>query len=422
MPDRVTPPPLELATFVVDDVVLADATAWEDGRLHLDLGSFAGAVADAGAGIRADRGRPSGRPGAHRQRPRRGAPRRQGRRAGAHVPRSAGRPGARRPRPHQPDRWRGRAVRVRLARRRVHATGGVPDSFVDMAGPGAEITRWGSTTNVVVRCVPAPGAPLGDVDRAVRRASLRVARDIAATTIGGEPEPGRDDRTTARRRRSRSPAVCGDPAGRVGGAAHRHVPLRARGRRDRPHARWTRSNCSTARSRTARTTGRPCATSRRATRTRRWSGRSSPATASACGSPGSSSRSATSTRAFEKQRSAMLSARLAAGWAPTASSARRSRPGTPTPTRCSRCRACESLGIRTTAIISETNGGLTDHVAEADCDRERRQRGRARRPVDARPRDRRRPTPCAPASPSRRGRTSARACETGDMSLTAVPA
>ncbi len=29
-------------------------------------------------------------------------------------------------------------------------------------------------------------------------------------------------------------------------------------------------------------------------------------------------------------------------------------------------KACESLGIRTTAIISETNGGLTDHVAEAD--------------------------------------------------------
>jgi hypothetical protein len=30
-------------------------------------------------------------------------------------------------------------------------------------------------------------------------------------------------------------------------------------------------------------------------------------------------------------------------------------------------RACEALGIRTTAIVSETNGGLTDHVVEADC-------------------------------------------------------
>ena len=46
MPDRVMPPPLELATFVADDVVLADANAWKDGRLHLDLGSLAGAVVD----------------------------------------------------------------------------------------------------------------------------------------------------------------------------------------------------------------------------------------------------------------------------------------------------------------------------------------------------------------------------------------
>ncbi len=29
--------------------------------------------------------------------------------------------------------------------------------------------------------------------------------------------------------------------------------------------------------------------------------------------------------------------------------------------------ACERRGIRTVAIVCETNGGLTDHVPEADC-------------------------------------------------------
>ena len=30
-------------------------------------------------------------------------------------------------------------------------------------------------------------------------------------------------------------------------------------------------------------------------------------------------------------------------------------------------RACEQAGIATTALVCETNGGLTDHVPEADC-------------------------------------------------------
>ena len=62
-----------------------------------------------------------------------------------------------------------------------------PDSLVDMDGTGGASSRAGDRrSNVVVRCVPAEGAPLGDVDRAVRRASLRDrARPRAPTTIGG---------------------------------------------------------------------------------------------------------------------------------------------------------------------------------------------------------------------------------------------
>jgi hypothetical protein len=41
---------------------------------------------------------------------------------------------------------------------------------------------------VVLRFVPAAGAPVDEVDLAIRRATLRVARDLAATTLTQEPE------------------------------------------------------------------------------------------------------------------------------------------------------------------------------------------------------------------------------------------
>jgi glycine reductase len=63
-----------------------------------------------------------------------------------------------------------------------------PPSFVDMAGPAADRTRYAASTNVVVTCTPNADADLREADRAVRRASLRVARDVAAATIGAEPD------------------------------------------------------------------------------------------------------------------------------------------------------------------------------------------------------------------------------------------
>jgi glycine reductase complex component B subunit alpha and beta len=74
-----------------------------------------------------------------------------------------------------------------------HAAGYVgpeefPDSIIDMDGPGADRSPFGGTHNVVVRFVPASGAPLADVDAAVRRVTLTLARDLAATTIGQTPD------------------------------------------------------------------------------------------------------------------------------------------------------------------------------------------------------------------------------------------
>ena len=60
----------------------------------------------------------------------------------------------------------------------------LPESFVDMGGPGADRSPFGSTANLVLRFVPAHAAPVVEVDAAIRRETLRVARDLAATTSG----------------------------------------------------------------------------------------------------------------------------------------------------------------------------------------------------------------------------------------------
>jgi len=63
-----------------------------------------------------------------------------------------------------------------------------PDSIVDMAGPGADRSPFGTTANVVLRFVPADGAPLAEVDAAIRRETARAARELALTTLGQEPD------------------------------------------------------------------------------------------------------------------------------------------------------------------------------------------------------------------------------------------
>ena len=338
MPDRMMPPPLELATFVADDVVLTDATAWEDGRLHIDRRLAPAAVADrALASVQVEIVRP-------------GDPVRIANVLDAVLPdvkpdeperRSRERWAAlalARTRPHEPARRRGRAVGMRLA--------GCRDTRQRRSSP----TRWstwrsrrrddavGRTTNVVVRCGPAPGAPIGDVDRAVRRATLAVARDLAATTIGEEPSRVETIRNGRAPTSTRPSGDVRDPAGRVRGTAHRHVPLRdARSEGSVPtlldRGRAARRRADERRVRLA---GRP-------QRHRELPGlvarprRSSRATASGCGSPGSSSRSATWTPRSRSSARRCSPPGSRSGWGRRERSARRSRPATPTPTRCSPC-------------------------------------------------------------------------------------
>jgi glycine reductase len=65
----------------------------------------------------------------------------------------------------------------------------LPASFVDLDGPGAVLSPWGATRNVVLGFEPVDGAAWIDVDRDVRRGTARVARDLAlAATAGAEPD------------------------------------------------------------------------------------------------------------------------------------------------------------------------------------------------------------------------------------------
>ena len=102
-----------------------------------------------------------------------------------------------------------------------------PPSYVDMAGPGKTGARGARPSNVVVRCVPARGVPVAEADAAIRRAALGLARALAATTLDATPDDVRHV-GDARRRRSRSARGVRDPAGRVRGAARRHVLRRRR--------------------------------------------------------------------------------------------------------------------------------------------------------------------------------------------------
>ena len=65
--------------------------------------------------------------------------------------------------------------------------GELPASLIDMAGPARKRSPWGDTANIVVRCVPAPGVAIADADAAIRRLAARVARELALATSGRDP-------------------------------------------------------------------------------------------------------------------------------------------------------------------------------------------------------------------------------------------
>ncbi len=161
---------LEIATFAVDEVVEGTQTGWSDRRLTVSLPQLA-----VGAGEPAL----------------------------AEATVEVVRPG---------DRVRISNVLdvvlpdVRLSDARLHRLQGVavltvcdwreagypdaeelPVSLVDMGGPAADRSPWGATCNVVLRCVPASDVAASEVDAAIRREATRICRELASVTEGHQP-------------------------------------------------------------------------------------------------------------------------------------------------------------------------------------------------------------------------------------------
>lgn len=64
----------------------------------------------------------------------------------------------------------------------------IQDGVIDMSGGGAAYTPWSRTTNLVLTFERDLSMPLIEVDAAIRRSALRVARDLAAATIGARAD------------------------------------------------------------------------------------------------------------------------------------------------------------------------------------------------------------------------------------------
>jgi glycine reductase complex component B subunit alpha and beta len=239
----------------------------------------------------------------------------------------------------------------------------VQDSVVDMAGPGANYCRWSSTTNIVLDFDCDPTVSVADIDRSIRRATLRVARDLAATTVDIAPDlvdsfaPAAVDHNL--------PAICvilqlesqGTTSDTFlyGASVDGMLPTFLDGREVLDGAvtsgayHWASMRNPTyfyQRNRLIR---------------------------SLLDADGSRLRfvgvivtRAYFMSAFEKSRSAFLAAKLARQIGADGAILTTIAGGNSHTDTMLTCRACEKVGVRTTSILAEM-GGLTDWVAEADA-------------------------------------------------------
>ena len=62
------------------------------------------------------------------------------------------------------------------------------EAVIDMSGPAAELSPFGTTHNVVIEFTPVPGADWAEVDDALRRGSLALAARLAEAALGASPD------------------------------------------------------------------------------------------------------------------------------------------------------------------------------------------------------------------------------------------
>lgn len=178
---------LELASYPVREVVLADATSYCEGVLRLDRAGLEARLAEQpGLGsVRLE----VAYPGEHTRI--------------VHVldvlePRvKVGQPGAAFPGVLAGPETAGNGRTNRLAGLAVVECGRFVDveglkmhreTIIDMSGPAAELVPFASTINLVAQFEPEPGIRHADYEQAIRKAGAQLAEEVARTTLGLEPE------------------------------------------------------------------------------------------------------------------------------------------------------------------------------------------------------------------------------------------
>jgi sarcosine reductase len=239
----------------------------------------------------------------------------------------------------------------------------IPDSIVDMAGPGASLCRWSRTNNIVVSFGCSPGVGFAEVDGSIRRATLRLARDLAATTIDSDAD--RTDELTLGPVDGSLPGICvilqiaaegpGEDTYLYGVPATEGMPRTI-------DPREVLDGAVTAASYDWPGVRNPTFSYQRSELLLRL-----------LEAHGRNLRFAGVVltlgylnTAEEKRRMAEEAAELAGSLGADGAICTTFSSGNSHTDTMLTAQACERLGIRTTVIVAETNGGLTDHVPEAD--------------------------------------------------------
>jgi len=90
-----------------------------------------------------------------------------------------------------PDRVQGRGSTHVLRGAAVVAAGFLPraqEAVIELSGPAAALSPFGTTHNLVLEFTPADDAPWEDVDRALRRGVLRLAVHLADAALDAPPD------------------------------------------------------------------------------------------------------------------------------------------------------------------------------------------------------------------------------------------
>lgn len=238
-------------------------------------------------------------------------------------------------------------------------------STVDMDGPGRACSHFASTVNVVLDFKCNPAFSFADCDRSIRRASLKIAQRLAEATSDEVSPPSVEELTWGPVDKG-LPAVCAiiqvgadeplcdtffygaslrgtlpflsDPREILDGALNSGFYDFSGG--SNPTYFYQRNSLLLS---LLRAHGRDLRLAGVILAVVYWPS------------------------AFEKSRNALLTAKLAENAGVQGAILTAFSIGNSHNDAMLTCRACETLGIKTVVVISETNGGLTDYVEEADA-------------------------------------------------------